>query len=118
MTSQAHPRRRVGNTIAVLAWVNVALHVAGLALAAVYIRPGSPLVPLADRLAYLAASQPGWTGAWVVWAACATVMVGFSAAVCIKIRLCLGYCAFSVAVLAATVDLTCDYAYIFPFPIF
>ena len=37
-----------------LAWLNVFLHLVALALAAVGMRPGSPLVPLHERLSYLA----------------------------------------------------------------
>ena len=37
------------NTLTVLAWLNVCLHAAGLALAAVGMRPGTPLVSLPER---------------------------------------------------------------------
>jgi len=116
MTPQAHPRRRVGILITAVAWLNVALHVAGLALAAAFIRPGSPLSPLADRLAYLAASPPGWTLAWAVWAACAMSMIGYTVAVTIEIRSRLGRWALFVALAAVAVDLTCDDLYVFFLP--
>src|SRR5947209_7278642 len=47
-------RNACAQALVALAWLNVAVHVAGLALAAVGIRPGSPAVPLEERLDYLA----------------------------------------------------------------
>ena len=48
-------------TIRRLAMANIALHTLGLAAAALWMRPGSPGVPLADRLAYLADRPLGWS---------------------------------------------------------
>src|SRR5689334_20194044 len=47
-------------SLTVLAWWNVGLHLLGLVLAALAMAPGTPLVPLDERLAYLAAAPPGW----------------------------------------------------------
>ena len=63
----------------VLAWANVVLHTAGLALAWIGMRPGSPLVPLAERMAYLAGHPAGWTWGWGIWMACTLVLVAFMA---------------------------------------
>jgi hypothetical protein len=91
-----------------LAWLNVILHVAGLALAAAYMRPGSPLVPLADRLTYLAAQPSGWTIAWCVWAACALAMASFAFAIAAELRTALASW--------AAADLACDIQYVLSFP--
>jgi hypothetical protein len=64
-----------------LAWLNVVLHVAGLVLAAAFIRPGSPLVSLSERLDYLGRAPAGWTCAWVTWMLCAAALIAFLATV-------------------------------------
>jgi hypothetical protein len=104
-------RRIVG-----LAWLNVSLHVAGLALAAAFMRPGSPLAPLSDRLAYLAAQPSGWTIAWCVWAACALAMASFAFAIAVELRTAPARWAVVAAAVAAVADLTCDARYAFSFP--
>src|SRR6185295_19787408 len=63
-----------------LAWTNVALHAAGLAMAWVGLRPGSTLIPLADRMAYLASQPPAWKWGWGIWMLCALVLVAFMTA--------------------------------------
>jgi hypothetical protein len=63
-----------------LAWANVALHGAGLALAVTGMRPGSPLVPLAERMAYLAGSPAGWTWGWGVWMVCSLLLTAYMVA--------------------------------------
>lgn len=104
--------------LAALAWLNVGLHVAGLLLAAAFIRPGSPLTPLPDRLRYLAAAPPGWAAAWGVWMGCAVAMVAFTAAVATHLapRAELARLAVTVAVTAAGFDAFCDVAFITTFP--
>jgi len=51
--------------------LNVGAHAAGLGLALAGMRQGSPLVPLNDRMAYLASRPLPWTLAWGVWMLCA-----------------------------------------------
>ena len=63
-----------------LAWANVGLHVAGLAVAWLGMRPGSAVAPLAERMAYLAARPPAWTWGWGIWMLCALVLVAFMTA--------------------------------------
>jgi hypothetical protein len=99
-----------------LAWLNISLHVVGLGMAAAYIQPGSPLVSIAERRAYLAAWPPGWIAAWLVWAGCAGAMVAFTAAVARQVDVRLARWAAEFAVLAAAVDLTCDGLFIARFP--
>jgi hypothetical protein len=63
--------------LTVLAWANVALHGAGLVLAVFGMRPGTPLVPLAARMSYLAGSPAGWTWGWGVWMLCALLLTAY-----------------------------------------
>jgi hypothetical protein len=98
----------------VLAWTNVALHAAGLAVAWIGLRPGSTLVPLAARMSYLADRPAAWIGGWGIWMLCALVLVAFMAVLRralpgdpLAAQLAL---VFTVAGLA--VDLLCDVAQI------
>jgi hypothetical protein len=116
MTPEAHARRRVGIPLPLLAWLNVGLHVVGLGLAAAFIRQGSPLLPLADRMTYLATRPIGWGMAWGVWAACAIAMVAFTAAVNSGLGEQAARRALLVAIVAAAVDLTCDGLFAFLLP--
>jgi hypothetical protein len=70
---------RSGGALLTLAWTNVALHAAGLALAWCGLRPGSAVVPLAERMAYLASRPSAWTWGWGIWMLCALVLVAFMA---------------------------------------
>jgi hypothetical protein len=63
-----------------LAWANVAVHAAGLILAWFGMRPGSVVVPLAERMAYLAGRPPGWTWGWGAWMLCTLLLVAYVAA--------------------------------------
>lgn len=63
-----------------LAWANVALHGVGLAVAWFGMRPGSVLVPLPQRMAYLAGSPPGWTWGWGIWMLCTLLLAAYMAA--------------------------------------
>jgi hypothetical protein len=63
-----------------LAWANVILHGIGLAVAWFGMRPGSVVVPLAERMAYLAGSPPGWTWGWGVFMLCTFLLVAYMAA--------------------------------------
>lgn len=63
-----------------LAWANVVLHGIGLAVAWFGMRPGSVVAPLAERMAYLADSPPGWTWGWGVFMLCTLLLVAYMAA--------------------------------------
>lgn len=63
-----------------LAWGNVFLHGVGLVLAVSGMRPGSPLVPLAERMEYLAGHPAAWTWGWGVWMVCSLLLLGYVAA--------------------------------------
>ncbi len=102
-----------------LAWGNVVLHAAGLLLAAVTLRPGTPLVPLPERMAYLAGRPWGWSVGWGVWMLCALALAAFFAALARRLpgesapaRL-----AVVLAGAGAAVDLLCDVLYITVLPL-
>ncbi|HEY4565026.1 MAG TPA: hypothetical protein VIJ36_18730 [Thermoanaerobaculia bacterium] len=63
-----------------LAWANVALHGAGLVAAWLWMRPGSVVSPLAERIAYLAGRPLGWTLGWGLWMLCTLLLVAYMAA--------------------------------------
>ena len=62
-----------------LAWGNVILHGVGLAFAWFAMRPGSALVPLPERMAYLAGAPSGWAWGWGVWMLCTLLLIAFMA---------------------------------------
>ena len=93
-----------------LAWLNVALHAAGLAAAWIGLRQGSVMVPLTERMAYLASRPPAWIWGWGIWMLCALVLVVFMAA--LRRRLpgdsLLAQLALVFTVAGMAVDLVCD----------
>jgi hypothetical protein len=117
-----------------IVWYNVVIHAIGLALAAFGIRPGSPLVPVADRIAYLATWPEGWYLGWTSWALCAAALVCLmwtlsgrllgAAAKCAGVAQGQGSPARRLAIasrvltiVAAAFDMTCDATYIVVFPV-
>jgi hypothetical protein len=107
-----------GRTLTALAWLNVVLHVAGLVFAYFGMRPGSPLVPLPQRLGYLAGAPPGWTLGWATWMLCGVALVAFLAVLVGRLgeRADLARLGLTVAVVAAGFDLCCDSIFIVAFP--
>ena len=101
-----------------LAWQNVALHIIALVLADQAIRPGSPLVPRAERLAYLADYPVSWTIAWISWMLCAVALIAFLAVVarCLGQQVRLAQMGLTVAVVGMISDLFCDLVYILVLP--
>jgi hypothetical protein len=105
-------------SLAGLAWTNVGLHVLALVLSVVGLRPGTPLMPLAERLDYLAQAPLGWTAGWMAWMGCTVALVAFLAAVTWR----LGEGAFlarlglTVAVAGAMLDLLSDAVFVLVFP--
>ncbi len=110
--------RPTHRTLVGLAWLNVALHLAGLELAAVNISPGTQLVPLGEQLGYLASEPIGWTVGWAVWMSCALALIAFLAAVTWRLgrRARLANLGLTIAVVGAAFDLFCDSIYILVFP--
>lgn len=93
-----------------LAWANVALHAAGLAAAWIGLRQGSAVVPLEERMAYLANRPPAWAWGWGIWTLCALVLVAFMAV--LRRRLpgdpFLAHLALIFTAAGMAVDLLCD----------
>src|SRR5688572_9365038 len=101
----------------VTAAVNVVLHVAGLVMAAASLRPGSPAVPLDDRLAYLASHGLGWSIGWGVWMWCALAFVAFLAALRPYAPVAdLAALAVTLGAAGAAIDLVCDVGQIVVLP--
>jgi hypothetical protein len=78
--SSPDPDSSVPSLLPALAWTNVGLHAAGLAIAWFGMRPGSVIAPLAERMSYLAGRPAGWTWGWGVWMLCTLALVAFMAA--------------------------------------
>ena len=100
------------------AWLNVGLHLVGLVLAAVGMRPGTPLVPAAERAAYLAGRPLAWSLGWAAWMLCALALVAFLAVLAHLVRpasAVLGL-AVTLAAAGAAIDLACDTLYITVLP--
>jgi hypothetical protein len=100
------------------AWLNVGLHVVGLALAVTGMRPGTPLVPAAERAAYLAGRPLLWSLGWTTWMLCALALVAFLAALARAVPEA-GAVMGPVVMLAAAgaaIDLLCDALYITVLP--
>lgn len=101
-----------------LAWLNVILHVIALAFAAFGMRPGTPLVPLVDRLNYLAHAPAGWTLGWASWMLCAVALIAFFTVLLRRLgdEAFLARLGLMIAVAGAAFDLFCDTVYIVVFP--
>ncbi len=112
--------KAISRSLVALAWLNVALHLAGLVLAATALRPGSPLVPLGERLAYLDGDPLGWRIAWSVWMLCALGLVSFFAAVTWQVEALepprLARLGLTIALVGAGFDLSCDIVFLVAFP--
>jgi hypothetical protein len=103
--------------LATLAWLNVLLHIVGLVLAAIGMQPGSPLVPLDERMAYLATVPFGWTAGWLTWMACALALITFLFGLTGQLeddRL--ARLALAIALVGLGFDLFCDSIYLLVFP--
>jgi hypothetical protein len=101
-----------------LAWLNVALHAVALAFVALGIRPGTPLVPLPERLAYLARCPLAWWLGWGTWMLCVPALVAFVAVLAHRLadRADLARLALVVTVAGGAFDLFCDTVYVTVFP--
>jgi hypothetical protein len=105
-------------SLTLLAWLNVGLHLLGLVFAAVGMRPGSPLMSLADRQAYLARIPAGWSVGWGTWMLSSLALVAFFAVLAHHLpeHAALARLAVVVVAAGAMVDLFCDGIYITVLP--
>jgi len=94
--------------------MNVGLHALGLVLAAATIRPGTPALPLPERLQYLASRPWGWSLGWGVWMLCAMAFFAFLYVVRSRLEGFGGIAAPALALAgaAAGLDLACDTLFI------
>ena len=100
------------------AGLSVGLHLGGLALAVAALRPGTPLVPPAERVAYLAERPLGWTLGWAAWMLCALALVAFLAVLAhvVPEASTVLRTAVMLASAGAAVDLVCDTLYLTVLP--
>jgi hypothetical protein len=112
------PRFSDARPLIVLAWLNVLLHIAGLTLAAVGMSPGTPLAPLPERMAYVAAAPVGWTLGWVSWMCCALLLVAFLAALVQRLGedAALARFGLMIAIAGLPIDLFCDAVFLVVLP--
>lgn len=103
----------------ILAWLNVGLHCAGLLLAGVFMRQGTPEAELAARMAYLKDRPLGWSLGWSVWMLCVPALVAFMVltARALPYRSTLPRVAVILVIAGAAFDLFCDAAYIVVLPL-
>ncbi|MBI1830495.1 MAG: hypothetical protein HYR84_03480 [Planctomycetes bacterium] len=106
------------STLTMIAWLNVLLHVAGLGLAAIGMRPGTPAAPLAERVEYLASQPYGWTLGWSIWMTFVPAVVAFFACAAQRLEGTNGPArlACGVVVVAGGVDLCCDTIFLIVLP--
>jgi hypothetical protein len=100
------------------AWASIGVHVVGLALAVVGMRPGTPLVPAGERAAYLAGRPLAWSLGWAAWMLCALALVAFLAVLAhvVPQASALLDVAVTLAATGAAIDLTCDTLFITVLP--
>jgi hypothetical protein len=93
-----------------LTWANLAAHGAGLVLALVGMRPGSVVVPLEARMAYLAGEPRAWAWGWGVWMLCSLLLVAWLAVLrdLLPERSPAARLALLLAAAGMAVDLLCD----------
>lgn len=104
------PSARFQGALPALAWANVGLHGAGVAVAWFGMRPGSLAAPLVERMAYLAGRPAGWIGGWGVWMICSLLLVSFMAVLRSRLPAPSPVADLALAFSAAgmAVDLLCD----------
>jgi len=92
-----------------VAVVNVLLHLIGLALAWIAMRPGMSIHPLPERMAYLSLRPWGWSLGWAVWGLCALALVAFLWRVDVLAKAAPWHgVVLPLAAAGAAVDLWCD----------
>ena len=102
------PEALLTDRLRTAAWANVVLHVLGLVAAVLWMRPGTAVHPLAERMSYLATAPGGWRLGWSLWALCACALLAFLGLLAAARPGPATQAAFSIACAAAAVDLTCD----------
>lgn len=99
-----------------LALVNAAVHLVALAAAYFGMRPGSPLVPVAERVHYLAGQPWPWFACWITWVVSAVFMLLFTIALAGRLKHPISRYAVFTAIAAVTVDFSCDAVFLGVYP--
>lgn len=90
-----------------IAWVNVLVHAVGLGMA-LLMRPGTPLVPLQQRMSFLASAPLGWRLGWAVWMLAALALVAYFVSLSEYLESAVRRAALVCVAAAIAVDLSCD----------
>jgi hypothetical protein len=90
-----------------VAWLNVVVHAVGLGMA-LKMRPGTPLVPLEERMTFLAAAPLGWQLGWAVWALAALALLAYFVILSEYLDSPVRRAALACVAAAIAVDLSCD----------
>jgi hypothetical protein len=98
---------RTSGPVGRVAWLSVALHALGLG-AALGMRPGTAVVDLPSRMAFLAAAPLRWSAGWGVWMLCALSLVAFFVVAAERLPALAGRAALALVAAGAAVDLFCD----------
>lgn len=101
---------RTARRLEALAWANAGLHGLGLLAAWFGMRPGSVVIPLPDRLSYLASHPPLWSWGWGIWMLCALLLVAYMAGLglFLPVRSAVARLALVLTASGMAVDLLCD----------
>jgi hypothetical protein len=89
----------------------------GLVLALFGMRPGSPVVPLPERMEYLAGHPAGWTWGWGVWMVCSLLLLAYVAALRNRAPTFGADLALTLTAAGMGVDLMCDVVQIRALPL-
>lgn len=101
-----------------IAWFNIGVHVLGLVLAVIGLRPGTPLVLLEERLAYLSRAPVLWSIGWGTWAVCALALLAFLWVVHASLQSSSSASLLAVVLAGAgvAIDVSCEAVYITVLP--
>jgi hypothetical protein len=88
---------------------NCVVHLAGLGCA-LFMRPGTSLVPLSDRMSFLAEQPVAWSMGWGVWMLCALALAGFYVLLAENLPQEIARATLLCVGAAIAVDLCCDAA--------
>ena len=80
-------------------------------------RPGSALVPLPERMEYLAGHPAGWTWGWGIWMLCSLLLLGYVAALRSRRPSFAADLALTLTAAGMGVDLLCDVVQIRALPL-
>lgn len=98
----------IARPLVALAWANVAAHGVGLALAVGWMRPGSPVTALDERLGYLTVRSAGWAWGWGIWMVCSLLLTAYMVVLEQRLPGAVARLAVVLAAAGMAADLLCD----------